>query len=128
MLYCEKSMIQNAYFLSLLNYGIIFWGNSSYSHKGFKLQRIARMITGSRSRDLYRDLFENINILTLPSQYIFSLSCLATANRYRFMFNSEIHRRDARQLQTFINQYWIYCFEKGFLVWVLKSKIIYHLS
>ena len=80
-------MIQNAFFLSLLNYGIIFWRNSSYSHKGFKLQRIARIITGSGRRDSCRDLFKNINILTLPSQYIFSLLCLVTANQAQFMFN-----------------------------------------
>jgi len=35
-----------------MNYGIIFWGNSRYSNKVFKLQkRIAIIFAGSMSRD-----------------------------------------------------------------------------
>lgn len=72
------------------DYGIIFWGNSGYNHEVFKLQRVVRIITGSRSRDSCCGLFKNINILTLPSEYFFSLLCLVTANRDQFMINSEI--------------------------------------
>jgi len=39
-------MIYFAYFNSLLNYGIIFWGNSRYINKIFMLQRkVLRTIT-----------------------------------------------------------------------------------
>jgi len=58
-----------SYFHSLMNYGIIFWGNSSYGNKVFKLQnRVVRIIIGPISRDSCRDLITNINILTLTSQ------------------------------------------------------------
>jgi len=41
-------MIYYAYCHSRVNYGIIFWGNSSYSNKDFKLQkRVVRICTGS---------------------------------------------------------------------------------
>jgi len=45
-------MIYYTYFLSLVNYGIIFWGSSSCSNKVFKLQkRVVRIMTGSMSSD-----------------------------------------------------------------------------
>jgi hypothetical protein len=73
-------MIYYAHYLSLMNYGIIFWDNSSYSSKVFKLQkRVVRIITGSLSSNSCRVLFKNPNILTLPSQYIFLLLCFVIA-------------------------------------------------
>ena len=67
-------MIHYAYLHSLMNYGIIFWGNSRYSSKVFKLQkRVVRIITSSISSNSCCDLFKNLNCLTFPSQYIFFL-------------------------------------------------------
>jgi len=44
-----------SYFHALITYGIIFWGNSSYSSHIFWLQkRAVRIITGSRPRDSCR--------------------------------------------------------------------------
>jgi hypothetical protein len=63
-----------SYFHSLITYGIIFWGNSSYSSHIFRLQKKAvRIITGSRPRDSCRELFKHLRILPLQSQYILSL-------------------------------------------------------
>jgi hypothetical protein len=43
-------MVYYAYFHSAMSYGIIFWGNSTYSTKMFKMQKRAiRIITGSRN-------------------------------------------------------------------------------
>jgi hypothetical protein len=50
-------------------------------------KRIVRIITGTMSRDSGHDLFRNINILTLPSQYIFSLLCFIITSRDQYMFN-----------------------------------------
>jgi len=81
-------MIYCAYSHLLMNYGIIFWGNSSYSSKVFKLQtRTVRIHTGTMSRDPGHDLYKNLNILTLPSQYIFSLLRFVITNRDQCMFN-----------------------------------------
>jgi len=62
------------YFHSILLYGIIFWDNSAYSSDIFKIQkRIIRIIMNPRNRDFCRQLFKNLKILPLKSQYIFSL-------------------------------------------------------
>ena len=61
-----------SYFHSILSYGIIFWGNSSYSSNIFKIQkRIIRIITNARNRDSCRQLFKNPKLLPLKSQSIF---------------------------------------------------------
>jgi len=106
-----------------MNYGIIFSGNSSYRNKVFKLQkRIAIIFAGLMSRDSRHYLFTNLNILTLPFQYIFSFLSFVIINCNQYKFNSEIHGRSTRQLQIFINQYQIYhCIKNGFVIWVLKS-------
>ena len=75
-------------FIHLWIYGVIFWGNSSYSNKDFKLQkRIVRIPTGTMSRDSGHDLLKNLNILTLPSQYIFSLLRFVIISHNQYMFN-----------------------------------------
>jgi predicted membrane protein len=63
-----------AYFHSIASYGIILWGNSSYSRKIFTLQkRIIRIMMGAHPRTSCRELFKKLEILTVPSQYIYSL-------------------------------------------------------
>ena len=52
----------------------------------------------------------------------FSLLRFVITHCDQYMFNSEIHFKNTRQLQIFVNQYWIYhCIKKGFLIWILKS-------
>jgi hypothetical protein len=59
-------MICYSYFHSILNYGLIFWGNSSYSNGIFKLQkRIIRIIMGAGTRDSCRELFKILKVLPL---------------------------------------------------------------
>jgi hypothetical protein len=78
-------MIYNACFHSIVNYGLIFWGNSSHSAKMFKTQNnIVRIITGCTSRDSCRDLFKNLKILSLQSQYIPSLLLFVVDNKIKF--------------------------------------------
>jgi hypothetical protein len=85
-------MIYYTYFHSNMNYGIIFWGNSSGSTTIFKLQkRIIRIMMGARPRDSCRKYFRNLKILPLQSQYIFSLVLYVVANKSQFILNSEIH-------------------------------------
>ena len=63
-----------SYFHSILSYGIIFWGNSAYSSNIFKVQRrIIRINMNAKNRVSCRQLFKNLKILPLKSQYIFSL-------------------------------------------------------
>jgi hypothetical protein len=64
-------MIYFAYVHSILEYGIIFWGNSPTSINVFRLQkRIIRVIINARTRDSCKDLFKNLKILPMYPQYI----------------------------------------------------------
>jgi hypothetical protein len=80
-----------------MSYGIIFWGNSSSSIDIFRIQkRLIRIITGKSRCDSCRDLFKQLQILTLPSQYIFSLLVFVVKNMALFQFNSDIHDKNTR--------------------------------
>ena len=62
-----------AYFHTIMEYGIIFWGVSVESKRIFhEHKRIIRIMTGSTSRISCRTLFQKLEILTLTSQYILS--------------------------------------------------------
>jgi hypothetical protein len=76
----------------LLSYGIIFWGNSHHSANILKIQkRIIRIIDNKGKRDSCRQLLKTLQILTVPTQYIFSLLVFVNKNRGLFSFSSEIH-------------------------------------
>jgi hypothetical protein len=90
--------VYHSYLHFFISYGIIFWGNSSYSPHIFRLQKKAvRIITGSRLRDLCRELFKHLRILQLQSQYILSLLIFVVDNKNLFYLNSEIHSINTRQ-------------------------------
>jgi len=90
-------MICFAYFHSLLEYGIAFWGNSTESVKVFKLQKRAiRLMTESNVRTSFRPLFPMLGIMTLPFQYIFPLMRFLSQNLEFYTFNSTIHNYNAR--------------------------------
>jgi hypothetical protein len=90
-------MIYYAYFHSVMEYGIIFWGVSVESKRILLQQkRILRSMTGAPSRATCRKLFCKLNILTLTSQYIFSLMRFLSSNLDTFTFNSSIHNLNTR--------------------------------
>jgi hypothetical protein len=92
--------IYYSYVYSILAYGIIFWGNSCFSDNIFRIKkRIIGVITNSRKRDSCRELLKKLQILTLQSQYIFSLLVFAIKNRSYFVLNSDI-----RDINTRFNQ------------------------
>jgi hypothetical protein len=66
---------------SVMEYGIIFWRNSSESRKGFQLQKkTIRIMAGSMPRTSYKSLFKTLEILTIPSQYILLLMTFLISN------------------------------------------------
>jgi len=86
-----------SYFHSSPSYGIIFWGNFEYSSTVFKIQkRTIRIIMNGRNRDSCHQLFKNLNILPLKSQYIFSPLLFVAKNRDSYESNSEIHNINTR--------------------------------
>jgi len=51
---------------SIISYGIIFWGNSTYSNTIFKLQkRVIRIMMNAGNRESCRELFKKLNFLPL---------------------------------------------------------------
>jgi len=90
-------MIYFSYFHSILSYGIIFWGNSSPNNCIFKIQkRTIRVIVNSSIRTSCRELFKELQILTLHSQYIYSLLMFVINNRYLFKRNFDVHNLSTR--------------------------------
>jgi len=92
--------IKNDLFL-LRTLCFIIWyyilGQFAHTNSIFKIQkRIIRIITNSGSRDMCRHLFKQLQILSLPSQYIFSLLVFVIKNRDFFQSNSEIHNLNTR--------------------------------
>jgi hypothetical protein len=75
-----------AYFHSIVQYGIIFWGNSSNTRKVFTLQKkIIRILFGALHEEVY---LKKLEILPVPCQYIFSLMNFLVDNQENFQTNS----------------------------------------
>jgi hypothetical protein len=85
-------MVYYAFFHSVMPYGLIFWGNRTHSMSVFELQnRAVRIMVGAGSRDSCRKIFKLLKILTLTSQYIYSLVMFVVNNMELFAENSEMH-------------------------------------
>jgi hypothetical protein len=91
-------MIYFSYFHSIMSYGPIFWGNSYYGNIIFRVQKRAiRIIMGVWDRESCRKL----KILSLKSQYIYSLSPFVINNSHHFEVNSEVHSIKTRTKSDF---------------------------
>jgi hypothetical protein len=92
--------LKKAYFSlahSILSYGIIFWGISITVKLHFKIQkRTIRIIMNVDNGSSCRNLFKQLNILPLKSQYIFSLMMLVARNKELFVINANIHNFPTR--------------------------------
>jgi len=74
-----------SYVLSIISYGIIFWVNSSHSEQIFRNQKkIIRIIMNSSKNASCWQLFKELNILPVQSQYIFSLLLFVTKIKSNF--------------------------------------------
>jgi hypothetical protein len=94
--------IYYAYIHSILSYGIIFCGRSLNVSRLFILQkRIVRITPNTGIRESCREVFKNMEIMTLYSQYIFSLILFAVKNKQLFTSNNEIHMYKTRNYLNF---------------------------
>jgi hypothetical protein len=83
-------MVYDAFFHSVMAYGLIFGGNTNNSMRIFKLQkRAVRIMVGARNRDSCRKIFTSLKILPLPSQYIYSLVMFVVNNKNSFTINTD---------------------------------------
>ena len=75
---------------SIVSYSLIFWGSSSYANKVFILQKkIIRIITNTKPRDSCKEVFKNMEIMMLYSQYIYSLILYTLNNKHLFSNTAE---------------------------------------
>jgi len=87
-----------SYVHSIISSGIIFWGNSSHSEEIFKIQkRKVRIIMNSSKNASCQQLFKELNILPVQSQYICSILLFVTKNKDQYLFNSQVHKINTRQ-------------------------------
>jgi hypothetical protein len=91
-------IIYYSYVQSIITYGIMLGGgNSPHSIDIFKiLKRIFWILTKSRGRDSCKHLFKRLEILPLPSQYIFSVLLFVVKNKDLYTTNQEIHNITTR--------------------------------
>jgi hypothetical protein len=91
-------MIYHSLFHSIVSYGIMFWGSSPHSPVIFKMQnRVIRILMEICYRESCRESFKELRILTLSSQYIFSLLLFVVHNKGYFASNSVYHNINTRQ-------------------------------
>jgi hypothetical protein len=83
---------------SVIEYGIIFWCHSTNSASLFRMQKwIIRVIMNVKTRDSCRELFKNLNILPMYSQYMYSLILFVVNNEDQYKSNHGIHCFNTRQ-------------------------------
>jgi hypothetical protein len=80
----------NVFFHSMITYGLIFWGNSTSNVQVFKLQkRVVRIMVGAACRYSCKKIFRSLQILPLPSLYIFILVTYIVNNFNLLVLNSD---------------------------------------
>jgi len=78
-------MVYYSYFHSVMYYGIIFWGTSTYSNNILRIQkRIIRIITNSSKCESCRQMYKQLQILTVYGQHIYSRLMFVVKSREVF--------------------------------------------
>lgn len=122
-------IVYHSYSHSLIYYGIIFWGNSSYSNSIFKLQkRIIRIVVGIGIGESHREFCKILDILPMISQYIFSCVLFVVNNKSKFRMNFEIYSINTKNNSNFHHCHiWLFIRKVPF-IWVLKYITLFHLK
>ena len=110
-------MVYFAYFHSLLQYAIIFWGNSTHVHQVFQLQkRLVRVMSGVGPRSSCRGLFGKLNILPIACHYILSLNAVHRRQTFSQMY---VHTVWRQKQEPFIFTYckFILCSKRSVNLW-----------
>jgi hypothetical protein len=108
-------MVYFACFHSVINYGLIFRGNSTNVQRVLRVQKkVIRIMSGVGMTASCRGLFRKLNILPVASQYIFSLMLFVVANQNNFHTNLTVHGRNTRNRNQFhLPSSSTSCFKKG---------------
>jgi len=128
--FMSLDVLRSTYFSyahSIISYGIIFWGNSSYSEDIFKIQkRIIRIIMNSSRNASCWQLFKDLNILPIQSQYIYSIFYLLLKLETNFCLTHKYIKSIQGKLLicTYLQQTWQYT-KRAFITQELRFTIIY---
>jgi hypothetical protein len=90
-------------FNSLIKYSIIHL-------TGICIAKKIRLMMGVKSRTSCTDLFQWLQISTLPCEYMFSLIYFITNNKQQFQTNADVHSINTRHKHYIYN---LSCFEKS---------------
>lgn len=89
--------IYYANFYSLINNNIILWGTTHYADRVFKIQKkCVRAMMGVNSRDHCKPHFQHLQLLTIPSLYIFNCLMYIKKNMNALETQSDIHTYSTR--------------------------------
>lgn len=90
-------------FQSQISYGILLWGNATDWIKIFRMQKRAiRAITRTPYTETCRHIFKNLNILTLPSLFIYHCLYYIKTNEQNFSKQNTLHLYDTRNRNDLI--------------------------
>jgi hypothetical protein len=108
--------------------GIIFWGKSSHSTQVFRMEKMAiRIIMGHGNIESCRNLFKELNILSLMSQYILSLLTFVSNSRDQYFANSEIHNINTRPTSNLHSpRAHLNITKKEFIIRVVRFSAVFH--
>lgn len=88
-----RLLIYYANFYSLVYYGIEFWGKSVNAIDIFKIQkRYIRLMTFSKRDSSCKDIFQQLQILTVPSMYILKCLIIIKSN-IQSILDSQYHHK-----------------------------------
>lgn len=90
-------LVYFSYFHSVMCYGMLLYGRAADIESIFVLQKRAiRAIYSLKGRDSLREVFKNIGIMTVPSQYIYENIMYVRKNQALFRRGCDIHDRNTR--------------------------------
>ena len=105
----SKDVIKQAYyalFHSKMSYAILVWGHACNTSLIFGLQRKAiRIMQGLKYRDDCRSSFRDLQILTLPSLYIFENLIYIKKHINLYKQHIDIHSHDTRGKNRYVPSY-----------------------
>lgn len=113
----KKSLIivYFAYFHSIINYGIIHWGNSIDINQIFIIQKYAiRIIANKSRRTTCRPLFKDLGIMPLATAYLFQIIKFVNKNNHLFNENCSMHDHFTRNnMMLRVDKHTLSKYEKG---------------
>jgi hypothetical protein len=91
-------MVYFAYFHSIVSYGIIFWGSSASIRNLFLIQKmVLRIMLGLGHRSSCREAFKKLDMLIVPSMYIYAMVMFVVRNPDVYQTNYILHGINTRQ-------------------------------